>query len=58
MKRRGIPLANPIHKKPTITITFSIIIARFLPKYSHVRPPPIEPTKEPITYRLAKIKIY
>ena len=41
---------------PHVTIKFSIIIARFLPKYSHVIPPPNEPIKEPITNKLAENK--
>ena len=41
---------------PHVTIKFSIIIARFLPKYSHVIPPPNDPIKEPITNKLAENK--
>ena len=41
------------HNQGRIDLRFYII---YIPKYSHVRPPPNEPIKEPITNKLAENK--
>ena len=56
--KRGIPFESHMQRYPHVTIRFSIIIAFFRPKYSHVRPPPKDPIKDPMTNKLAVNQIY